>query len=89
MAGLPLSYKLGRPPPSDFNALRAWIADELAAVERSSLEPSVAGLRLKALAAAPARLYDGLTVRADGVNWNPGGGAGVYTYYGGAWNRLG
>jgi hypothetical protein len=76
-------------PPGDFQALRTWLADELGKVARSSLEPSVNGVKLKKLAAAPARLYDGLTVLADGANWNPGGGAGVYTYYGGAWNRLG
>lgn len=37
----------------------------------------------------PERLEEGMTVRADGTLWNPGGGAGMYTYYGGAWNRLG
>lgn len=28
-------------------------------------------------------------VFADGTKWNPGAGAGVYAYYGGAWNKLG
>lgn len=37
----------------------------------------------------PAKLFTGLTVLADGVNWNPGAGQGVYTYYGGAWHKLG
>jgi hypothetical protein len=39
--------------------------------------------------AAPNKVYDGLTVLADGTDWNPGGGQGVYTYYAGTWNKLG
>lgn len=26
---------------------------------------------------------------ADGSNWNPGGGKGLYIYYNSAWNKLG
>lgn len=37
----------------------------------------------------PDKLYDGLTVAADGTNWNPGSGQGVYTYYNGGWHKLG
>lgn len=39
--------------------------------------------------AEPTRLYEGLTVIADGTDWNPGAGQGVYTYYGAAWHKLG
>ena len=38
---------------------------------------------------APAKPRTGLTVLADGVNWDPGSGQGVYTYYNGLWNKLG
>jgi hypothetical protein len=38
---------------------------------------------------APDKPFEGLTVGADGTNWNPGGGKGVYTYYSSAWNKLG
>lgn len=37
----------------------------------------------------PKKLKEGLTVGADGTDWNPGGGQGVYTYYSGTWNKLG
>lgn len=38
----------------------------------------------------PEKREEGLTVGADGVNFNPGaGGKGVYTFYNGVWNRLG
>lgn len=37
----------------------------------------------------PNKLIAGMVALADGVNWDPGAGAGVYAYYGGAWNKLG
>lgn len=37
----------------------------------------------------PQKPFEGLTVGADGTNWNPGAGKGVYTYYSGTWNKLG
>lgn len=30
-----------------------------------------------------------IIVYADGVNWNPGSGEGIYAYYGGSWKKLG
>ena len=41
----------------------------------------------------PARKYDGLTVFADGTNWNPGAGRGIYYWdsasgASGAWLKL-
>jgi|DEB0MinimDraft_3_1074331.scaffolds.fasta_scaffold00989_5 hypothetical protein len=48
----------------------------------------------------PAKVYEGMTVLADGTNWDPhagahgsggsgGNGKGVYTYYAGQWHKLG
>jgi len=37
----------------------------------------------------PSRVWEGLTVGADGTNWDPGSGQGVYTYYNSTWNKLG
>lgn len=37
----------------------------------------------------PAKLREFLIVAADGTDWNPGSGKGVYAYYSGAWNKLG
>jgi hypothetical protein len=39
--------------------------------------------------AAPAKPREGMITGADGVNWNPGSGKGVYAYYTGAWHFLG
>lgn len=46
-------------------------------------------LYLKARNVAPAKPREGMIVLADGTNWNPGAGQGVYCYYGAAWNKLG
>jgi len=51
--------------------------------------PKPMRIELETLYAVPSKLYDGLTVLADGTTWNPGSGQGVYTYYAGAWNYLG
>lgn len=45
--------------------------------------------RVEFLNAQPTRRFEGMTVGADGTNWNPGAGKGVYTYYSGVWNKLG
>lgn len=37
----------------------------------------------------PARPREGDVVGADGTNWDPGSGQGVYAYYAGAWHKLG
>ncbi len=39
--------------------------------------------------AAPQNLTNGMIKLADGTNWNPGSGAGVYCYYNSAWHFLG
>ena len=84
-----MAYALSRTPPSDYAALLAWLNDELARVARESNEPSVSGVVFKTLNVVPPRLREGLTVLADGANWNPGAGQGIYTYYAGAWHKLG
>jgi hypothetical protein len=38
--------------------------------------------------AAPVKVREGLIRYADGVNWNPGSGAGLYQYISGSWVKL-
>lgn len=78
---------LAPPVPSEQQELAQWVRQELQALQR---ELEAAGMmRLVELHAVPEKLTAGLTVLADGTNWNPGSGAGVYTYYGGSWHKLG
>jgi hypothetical protein len=44
---------------------------------------------LEKLNTEPSRKRDGYVAYADGTNWNPGAGQGVYVYYAGIWNKLG
>lgn len=45
--------------------------------------------QLTELHAEPAKLIDFMVVAADGTDWDPGSGQGVYTYYNAAWRKLG
>lgn len=72
--------------PSSPNDLPAFIEAENRAIAETLNEGVV---YLRRLNNPPKRLYEGMTVLADGTNWNPGSGQGVYTYYNSTWNKLG
>lgn len=46
-------------------------------------------LTLQVLHRAPEKYREGTIICADGVNFNPGAGAGFYGYHSGTWNKLG
>ncbi len=82
-----MAYRLGVPSGTE----PAQIL-ELLRAELSKIEQNLAlfdNIILKTLTEEPKNLKPGLTVLADGTAWNPGSGAGVYTYYGSAWHKLG
>jgi hypothetical protein len=68
--------------------LRAWFALQLRQIAGVLGAPQVSSVRFARLAAEPARYDDGDTVYADGTNWNPGAGAGLYERRGAAWHKL-
>lgn len=66
------------------------LAEELRIVQDWTLSPTVPFVILETLNAAPSRPVVGQVVRADGTNWNPGSGEGLYAYTSGAtWAFLG
>ena len=74
-------------PPSDPDALRRFLQDELV-----KIQAAIAGLaagHLDKSYAAPAKPREGDIRYADGATWNPGSGQGIYAYYGAAWHFLG
>jgi hypothetical protein len=76
-------------PPSDFTLpQRQWLERELQAIKRA-WEAEKPSERLQELHAEPSKLFEGLIVLADGTDWDPGSGVGVYVYIGGAWDFLG
>lgn len=51
--------------------------------------PTVEAVFFAQLNAEPAKYSDGMVVYADGTNWNPGSGEGLYMRYNSTWNYLG
>lgn len=73
--------------PPEQTAMAAWAMGELLTISRL-INGGRDLLVLAPQAAAPARPREGMTANADGTNWNPGGGAGLYQYLGAAWVKL-
>lgn len=74
-----------RLPPAQYDP--AWLQQELQNIA-DAMQGEQDSVRLRTLYAAPSRIYEGMTVKADGTTWNPGSGAGVYARIGGAWVKL-
>lgn len=75
-------------PPSDLpDVLQTYLSEELNRIS-STLQIALAR-NVEFLSVAPKRPREGLVAGADGVNWNPGSGKGVYAYYTSAWHYLG
>lgn len=85
-----MAYKpVGHVPQNNPRKLEIWLQDELTKIAANINDPNPEFITLQQLHAAPGRVYDGLTVYADGSDWDPGSGEGVYTYYNSGWNKLG
>lgn len=77
-------------------APRGGSADDLAYYVQTQLEQLSAALQgmyvpqlqLAERHSVPERPREGLVVFADGTNWNPGSGRGVYVYSSSAWVKL-
>ena len=67
---------------------REWVWQQLQALEQG-FNSGREFITLDKRYEEPNKIVEGMTVLADGTTWNPGSGAGVYTYYGGAWHKLG
>ena len=60
-----------------------YVGDEFSAIAKAFNETNI--LRSRVLHVAPEKPREGMIATADGSNWNPGSGAGTYTYINGAW----
>lgn len=81
-----MRYQVKNPPAEEADVSN-WAWEELAKVEQAFNEQDF--VRLVERNVVPPKPRTGDTYLADGTNWNPGAGAGVYTYYGAAWHKLG
>lgn len=67
-------------------ALQTYLEQELLAISRHLMETTA--LELRPVFAEPIRPREGMVVFADGTQWDPGDGKGVYTYQDGGWVKL-
>jgi hypothetical protein len=65
-----------RIPPQDLKDLLTYLDDEFMRVAQA-LNSNISG-EYQILYNAPARVFPGLVVYADGTSWNPGSGEGLY-----------
>lgn len=72
--------------PSEYDSV--WLYYELQRVAEALSFVEANRVRLVPQHVAPAKPREGDVVSADGSDWNPGSGAGVYTYVSGAWSKL-
>lgn len=70
----------------DLRSVIRWMELEMQRLARSFTEEDILSLRV--LHVEPERPREGMIVHADGTNWDPGDGAGPYSYTGGTWVSL-
>ena len=75
-------------PPQNPADLSGFIGQETQNIAKAMRDPGEF-LLMQILNKPPQRVANGMIVMADGVNWNPGSGAGLYRYQGNAWNFVG
>lgn len=68
--------------------LARWVREHFDRLQMHLQAPRDA-LMLRVLHAEPTRYDEGTLVLADGSDWNPGSGAGLYIRREGAWVHLG
>jgi hypothetical protein len=74
--------------PSSGGGLRAWLATMMRNIADALAAPEVQAVHFAILNAQPSKYSNGDVVYADGTNWNPGSGAGLYERRSGAWAKL-
>ena len=68
------------------DSVAEWAQREFELLAQELAETST--VELRPIYAEPVNPREGMIVYADGVQWDPGSGVGVYTYSGGAWVKL-
>lgn len=66
--------------------LRNFLENELRKIAAEFNDTTA--LELRQVHVEPTRPREGMIASADGVDWNPGSGAGAYEFKGGTWVKL-
>jgi len=72
--------------PEEYSA--AMLEEELRRIQEVLTQMQAVFVEHVPQSAAPAHPQEGWVVNADGDNWNPGFGAGMYTYLNGRWEPM-
>lgn len=76
-------------PINEDSVLARYLATELQKVSDNFRSPDVESINYKVWHVAPDKPRAGRAYYADGINWNPGSGEGLYIYLStGAWSKL-
>lgn len=81
-----MAYEV-EPVPQDQINLAEYLRRQLELIA-ANLQ-MVSGIQLDELHVEPKKQRTGMIVLADGTDWDPGAGQGVYAYYAAAWHKLG
>lgn len=82
-----MAYTPGQ-PPSNAAALAQYVQQMEQRIARLLNDPQNF-LRLREMPAAPSKISDGMVIYADGANYDPGAGEGLYERNAGAWIKPG
>lgn len=85
-----MAYIPGKPPVINDPVAReilSYITRELDRVG-DSMEEAETFVHFSVLHRVPAKLSDGILAFADGSDWDPGSGRGLYLYNAGAWELV-
>ena len=88
--GLPFGKYISSIIPGDEKDLPRVVGTELKKIEQALELPLTDSIIIRELNVEPNKVYDGMIARADGTDWDPGEGAGIYEYQAAAgWVRIG
>lgn len=79
-------YIVGHPPTNSDEGLYTY--NEVTKIFDWMRQPIMPSFRIEITNVEPSKPDDGDVYYADGVNWNPGAGRGLYAYVSGAWTKL-
>lgn len=81
-----MSYSPSPPPDQE---TFGWTWEEFLKLQNELIQPDVDGIVFFVRNVAPQKYKEGLVVYADGTNWNPGSGKGLYIRKTSSWVFLG
>jgi hypothetical protein len=84
-----VKYTPARPPDTSSASPQdviEWAKKEFEVISRNFQEHDITGFKVTNV--APPKPREGNMAFADGTNWNPGSGRGLYEYRGGTWQKL-